>query len=34
MAMEEQSEGLETKEERIERMARGMASEMPKDLWK
>lgn len=34
MAMEEQSEGLETKEERIEQMAREMASEMPKDLWK
>lgn len=34
MALEEQSEGLETREERIERMAREMASEMPKDLWR
>ena len=34
MALEEQSEGLETRDERIERMAREVASEMPKDLWR
>jgi predicted DNA-binding mobile mystery protein A len=33
MTMEDQTEGLETKEDRIERMAQEMASDMPRDLW-